>query len=30
MRSQRVLFATTLAVVVLGLVYSVVIAGMQR
>ena len=30
MRAQRILFATTLAVVVLGLAYSVVIAGLQR
>jgi len=30
MRSQRILFAATLAVVVLGLGYSVVIAWLQR
>lgn len=30
MRAQRILFATTLAVVVLGLVYSAVIAWVQR
>ncbi len=30
MRSQRILFAATLAVVVLGLGYGVVIAWLQR
>jgi len=29
-RAQRILFATTLTIVVLGLIYSAVIAWMQR